>query len=121
MPGSSPTMARRCLVMRLKRVDFPTLGRPTMTTRGGFGSCVFYDSRRGAVTVVPQGFRTRFWTNEANKGFVFFILCRRNPIRPHRLGLGESILVLGGDRVSPKALSFFLRQPHLECESFLAL
>src|SRR5580700_6899932 len=34
MPGSSPTMARRCPVMRLKRVDFPTLGLPTMTTVG---------------------------------------------------------------------------------------
>src|ERR1043165_934430 len=34
MPGSSPTMARLCPVMRLKRVDFPTLGLPTMTTVG---------------------------------------------------------------------------------------
>src|SRR5215471_17853812 len=34
MPGSSPVMARRDPVMRLKRVDFPTLGLPTMTTVG---------------------------------------------------------------------------------------
>src|ERR1035441_3214 len=34
MPGSSPTIARRCPVIRLKRVDLPTLGRPTMTTVG---------------------------------------------------------------------------------------
>jgi hypothetical protein len=27
-------MARRCPVIRLKRVDFPTLGLPTMTTVG---------------------------------------------------------------------------------------
>ena len=32
MPGSSPTMARRPPVMRLNKVDFPTLGRPTITT-----------------------------------------------------------------------------------------
>jgi hypothetical protein len=38
IPGSSPTMARRWPVMRLKRVDLPTFGRPTMTTVGmGFG------------------------------------------------------------------------------------
>ena len=34
MPGSSPTMERRCPVIALKRVDFPTLGLPTMTTVG---------------------------------------------------------------------------------------
>src|SRR5690348_4737311 len=32
MPGSSPTMARREPTMRLKSVDLPTLGRPTMAT-----------------------------------------------------------------------------------------
>src|SRR6202161_1553103 len=34
MPGSSPTMARREPTMRLKSVDLPTLGRPTMATVG---------------------------------------------------------------------------------------
>src|ERR1700728_408130 len=34
MPGSSPTIERRELVRRLKRVDLPTLGRPTMATTG---------------------------------------------------------------------------------------
>src|SRR5580698_6025805 len=34
MPGSSPTMERRLWVRRLKRVDLPTLGRPTMATSG---------------------------------------------------------------------------------------
>jgi hypothetical protein len=29
-------MARRVLVIRLKSVDFPTLGRPTSTTVGAF-------------------------------------------------------------------------------------
>src|ERR1700728_2185238 len=36
MPGSSPTIDRRELVRRLKRVDLPTLGRPTMATTGHF-------------------------------------------------------------------------------------
>src|SRR5664279_4725651 len=34
MPGSSPTIERRLLVIRLKSVLFPTLGRPTMATSG---------------------------------------------------------------------------------------
>src|SRR5579862_9049008 len=34
MPGSSPTIARREPTMRLKSVDLPTLGRPTMARSG---------------------------------------------------------------------------------------
>src|ERR1051326_2039358 len=34
MPGSSPTMARREPTRRLNKVDFPTLGRPTMAISG---------------------------------------------------------------------------------------
>src|ERR1700675_3665689 len=34
IPGSSPTMERRECVRRLKRVDLPTLGRPTIATSG---------------------------------------------------------------------------------------
>src|SRR5580658_4103653 len=34
MPGSSVTMERRVPVRRLKSVDLPTLGRPTMTSDG---------------------------------------------------------------------------------------
>jgi hypothetical protein len=34
MPGSSPTIERREPVRRLKRVDFPTLGRPTIANTG---------------------------------------------------------------------------------------
>src|ERR1700739_3733475 len=34
MPGSLVTMERRVPVRRLKRVDLPTLGRPTMTRDG---------------------------------------------------------------------------------------
>src|SRR2546427_738943 len=34
MPGSSPTMARRCPMIALNRVDLPTLGLPTITTTG---------------------------------------------------------------------------------------
>src|SRR5581483_483888 len=38
MPGSSPTMARRVRTIALKSVDLPTLGRPTMTTEGRWGT-----------------------------------------------------------------------------------
>jgi hypothetical protein len=34
VPATGATMERRVPVMRLKRVDFPTLGRPTRTTAG---------------------------------------------------------------------------------------
>jgi hypothetical protein len=34
MPGSSPTMERRSPTSRLKSVDFPTFGRPTIATSG---------------------------------------------------------------------------------------
>ena len=34
MPGSSPTMARREPTIRLKSVDLPTLGRPTIASVG---------------------------------------------------------------------------------------
>src|SRR6266853_4248567 len=34
MPGSLVTMERRVPVNRLKRVDLPTLGRPTITSDG---------------------------------------------------------------------------------------
>src|SRR5262249_8687064 len=34
MPGSSPTSARRRPVIRLKRADLPTLGRPRIAIRG---------------------------------------------------------------------------------------
>src|SRR5208282_2354210 len=36
IPGSSVTMERRLSVRRLKSVDLPTLGRPTMTTEGSW-------------------------------------------------------------------------------------
>src|ERR1700728_4422705 len=38
MPGSSPTMERRCPMIALKRVDLPTFGRPTITTTGSVDS-----------------------------------------------------------------------------------
>src|SRR6266849_834019 len=38
MPGSLVTMERRVPVKRLKSVDLPTLGRPTMTRDGSFGA-----------------------------------------------------------------------------------
>ena len=38
IPGSSPTIARRCPINRLNSVDFPTFGRPTMATMARFDS-----------------------------------------------------------------------------------
>src|SRR6267378_5927656 len=38
MPGSLVTMERRVPVKRLKSVDLPTLGRPTMTRDGRFSA-----------------------------------------------------------------------------------
>src|SRR5581483_12328629 len=49
MPGSSPTMARLSPVMRLKRVDFPTLGRPTITTVGRAADMHPHDTARRAT------------------------------------------------------------------------
>src|SRR2546421_3093892 len=54
IPGSSPTIARRCPVMRLKRVDFPTLGLPTTTTVGMALDMKFYDSRRRMIACLQQ-------------------------------------------------------------------
>src|SRR5258706_4184821 len=34
MPGGAPRSERRSPIRRLKSVDLPTLGRPTMATRG---------------------------------------------------------------------------------------
>ena len=44
-------MARRCPVMRLKRVDFPTLGRPTITTVGRLPGMHPHDSARRACYI----------------------------------------------------------------------
>src|SRR5271169_80102 len=41
MPGSLVTMERRVPVKRLKSVDLPTLGRPTMTSDGNFCDILF--------------------------------------------------------------------------------
>jgi hypothetical protein len=52
MPGSSPTIDRREWVRRLKRLDLPTLGRPTMAIRGalkGSGLGVRREGRDGDV------------------------------------------------------------------------
>jgi len=39
VPAVSLTMARRDFVSRLKRVDFPTLGRPTIATKFAMLMC----------------------------------------------------------------------------------
>src|SRR6266567_3399529 len=42
IPGSLVTMARRVPVKRLKSVDLPTLGRPTMTRDGSRSAISFW-------------------------------------------------------------------------------
>src|SRR6185437_8281975 len=65
MPGSSPTMERRLPRIALKRVDFPTFGRPTMTTAGSGSSAAIsftgsHTAELGPSSVpVAQGTRTR--------------------------------------------------------------
>src|ERR1700722_15927749 len=41
IPGSSPTIDRRLAVNRLNSVLLPTLGRPTIATRGSFAAPAF--------------------------------------------------------------------------------
>src|SRR5437660_12476421 len=62
MPGSSPTMARRDPTNRLKRLDFPTLGRRTMTivgTRPGLATSVIELVWNFAKKICSLG--TRYW------------------------------------------------------------
>src|SRR5437660_7790658 len=62
MPGSSPTMARRDPTNRLKRLDFPTLGRRTMTivgTRPGLATSVIELVCNFAKKICSLG--TRYW------------------------------------------------------------
>src|ERR1700736_5475221 len=50
MPGSSVTIARRVPVRRLKSVDLPTLGRPTITRDGSFSAMDrFQGTQRGIL------------------------------------------------------------------------
>jgi hypothetical protein len=49
MPGSSPTIERRLLVSRLKSVDLPTLGRPTMATSGSAAAPRLRRHNRSAI------------------------------------------------------------------------
>ena len=67
IPGSSVTIERRVPVSRLKIVDLPTLGRPTMTTDGSF-SVIDGDTtnlKRAAreVLLYPTGDRNRSFTH----------------------------------------------------------
>src|SRR5882724_8244133 len=52
MPGSSPTMARRDPIKRLKSVDLPTFGRPTMASKGT--RFVAFSGIRFSQTAFPE-------------------------------------------------------------------
>lgn len=56
MPGSSPTMERRDRVSRLKSVDLPTLGRPTMA-RVGWAAFAMPGARFNFVRELFNGFQ----------------------------------------------------------------
>src|SRR6185437_10105052 len=51
IPGSLVTIDRRVPVKRLKSVDFPTFGRPTITMEGSF--CVISAARQFPLQVQP--------------------------------------------------------------------
>src|SRR6201996_2110746 len=53
MPGSSPTIERRDSVSRLKSVDLPTLGRPTMAKVGA--GCPVADGLAASTRYVRWG------------------------------------------------------------------
>src|SRR5207237_160943 len=52
MPGSSPTIERRAPTMRLKSVDLPTFGRPTIVTSGNAGRASTADGAVASVSFV---------------------------------------------------------------------
>src|SRR6266446_6068046 len=57
IPGSLVTMARRVPVRRLKSVDLPTLGRPTITRDGSF---LVMDASRGTHRKTPAAVTFHF-------------------------------------------------------------
>src|ERR1700723_2239055 len=64
MPGSFVTMERRVPVRRLKSVDLPTLGRPTITIDGNFSVIMIFAlsaivSHRRRPTRAAREFRER--------------------------------------------------------------
>src|SRR5882762_1870289 len=59
MPGSFVTIDRRVPVSRLKSVDLPTLGRPTITSDGSF---LFMDNSRGTRARI-RGSNVTFHSN----------------------------------------------------------
>src|SRR5208282_1581627 len=80
MPGSSPTIERRVPVMRLNSVLLPTLGRPTMATKGSGGA------GRSAGT-----------TDLRYVGNVFLLVERRpHPLPPRKLLSAVELLALPG-------------------------
>src|SRR5579859_967580 len=63
IPGSSPTIDRRLCVSRLKSVDLPTLGRPTIATSGSASEPAFlgttdlrYVGKRNSCRSVQSSF-----------------------------------------------------------------
>src|ERR1017187_9879320 len=69
IPGSLVTIDRRVPVRRLKIVDLPTLGRPTITTDGSFSVIV-----SGGVQVEPAPVKTQRTRSERLGGFYSILL-----------------------------------------------
>jgi len=56
IPGSFVTIERRVPVKRLKSVDLPTLGRPTMTMMAAFVSLGVLTARGGTTRLSQYAF-----------------------------------------------------------------
>ena len=90
MPGSSPTMARHCPVIRLNRVDLPKLGRPTMTIMGisrhkfrdikGRADVSKVDIRFSIVLVGVEYFdEYQYWMRPGPPAYICGSRCSSNP------------------------------------------
>src|ERR1700688_4136940 len=87
IPGSFVTIERREAVSRLKIVDLPTLGRPTITTEGSFS--VIFSVHRGhnepkrearKLLVYPTGRGNRSVTpSQPRLGIIKILMAKHEP------------------------------------------
>jgi hypothetical protein len=107
MPGSSVTIERRVPVRRLKSVDLPTFGRPTITMDGSLAVILFTGSRSQAglqptmETSTVADFRARRRTNLKLRFEVFSVVT----YPPFRLFLQKRTHAHESKRVDSKTLA----------------
>ena len=96
MPGSSVTIERRVPVRRLKSVDLPTLGRPTITIDGSFSVIEPFEGMRCACSPLlhPTLYRTRHRWHKGGERIPPKTLagCGKSPIGCHSERSEESLL-----------------------------